>query len=206
MTRKIGLEAIVLLDQGLRIYWTVGLTLLCENILTAFLLVSRMFHPSGRIHSPFHTWAKNPLPPTNKAKYKMGLKRSHEDSHGHETMHPSRQATLQPQSKSHPRKKPRRFEPPTFNSKSVNPLKKKIRDISRLLDRSDNLPADVRLSNERALKAYQQDLLAAEQERRRQKMIKKYHMVRFFGELSRPASIKRSLNVARKRDRRQRDC
>ena len=58
------------------------------------------------------------------------------------------------------------------------------------------MPADVRLSNERALKAYQQDLLAAEQERRRQKMIKKYHMVRFFGKLSRPASVIRSLTFA----------
>ncbi|KZF22217.1 hypothetical protein L228DRAFT_283385 [Xylona heveae TC161] len=63
---------------------------------------------------------------------------------------------------------------------SVNGLKKKIRDVSRLLERSENLRADIRIEYERALAASKHELATAEADRRRQKMIKKYHMVRFF--------------------------
>ena len=48
------------------------------------------------------------------------------------------------------------------------------------MERADDLPADVRIENERALAAYEQELVAALAEKTRQKMIKKYHMVRFF--------------------------
>lgn len=64
---------------------------------------------------------------------------------------------------------------------SVNAIKTKIRDIRRQLERVDNLPADVRVQNERSLAFYQKGLAVAEVEKRRHKMIKKYHMVRFFG-------------------------
>ncbi len=84
-----------------------------------------------------------------------------------------------------PAKKPRRFEPPTYkkqaNASSVNAIKKRIRDVTRRLEHSEDLPADVKLEDERALAAYQQELFSAEGEKIRQKMIKKYHMVRFFG-------------------------
>ena len=66
-------------------------------------------------------------------------------------------------------------------STSVNHLKGKIRDVARTLDRSKNLPADVRVEKERALAAYKLDLENAEHEKRKHQMIKKYHMVRFFG-------------------------
>lgn len=58
-------------------------------------------------------------------------------------------------------------------------VKKKIRDIQRLL-RKDNLPADVRHENERALKALQVDLDNTQARLRAAKNAKKYHMVRFF--------------------------
>ena len=67
------------------------------------------------------------------------------------------------------------------HASSVNAIKKRIRDVSRRLERADDLPANVRLDDERALAAYEQELAAAEVEKNRQKMIKKYHMVRFFG-------------------------
>jgi len=63
---------------------------------------------------------------------------------------------------------------------SVNPIKSKIRDVTRLLERSENLPADVRIEKERALAGYKQDLEKATREKKRQQMITKYHMVRFF--------------------------
>ena len=53
--------------------------------------------------------------------------------------------------------------------------------MKRTLDRSENLPADVRVEKERALAGYKLDLEKAEYEKRKQQMIKKYHMVRFFG-------------------------
>jgi hypothetical protein len=42
------------------------------------------------------------------------------------------------------------------------------------------------MDNERALASYKLELADAMDEQRRQKMIKKYHMVRFFGEIFRP--------------------
>ena len=63
---------------------------------------------------------------------------------------------------------------------SVNSLKSKIRDVTRLLEHSTNLPAGVKVEKERALAGYKQDLEHALQDRDRQKMISKYHKVRFF--------------------------
>ncbi|KAI9846918.1 MAG: 18S rRNA maturation protein [Thelocarpon superellum] len=68
----------------------------------------------------------------------------------------------------------------THAPSAINPLRKKVRDLTRLLQRSDSLPADVRVQHERALAEYQQDLQLATDEKRRQKIIRKYHMVRFF--------------------------
>lgn len=54
-----------------------------------------------------------------------------------------------------------------------------MRDIERLLKKKD-LPADVRVDNERALKALKFELRNKEIQNKTQKMAKKYHMVRFF--------------------------
>ena len=58
-------------------------------------------------------------------------------------------------------------------------IKKKIRDIERLL-RKDTLGADIRLENERALKALRVELEEAQSRLKERKTAKKYHMVRFF--------------------------
>ncbi len=68
-----------------------------------------------------------------------------------------------------------------LKSISINRLKAKIRDTTRLLSRAEKLPADVRIEKERALAGYQYDLERASKEKRKKQMIKKYHMVRFFG-------------------------
>ena len=66
------------------------------------------------------------------------------------------------------------------NTKAINPIKSKIRDLTRLLAHSGHLPAGVRIEKERALAGYKQDLEHALMEKHRHRMISKYHMVRFF--------------------------
>ena len=114
----------------------------------------------------------------------MGPKRKHQDPEPQEAVHASRQFQVYGNNPK-PVKKPRRTEPPIYkkqaHASSVNAIKKRMRDVTRKLERSEDLPANVRIEDERALGAYQQELAAAEAEKIRQKMIKRYHMVRFFG-------------------------
>lgn len=63
---------------------------------------------------------------------------------------------------------------------SVNELKRRIRDVKRLLNRLD-LPADARIVQERALAGYERDLAEETARRKRSEMIKRYHFVRFLG-------------------------
>lgn len=63
---------------------------------------------------------------------------------------------------------------------SVNELKKRIRDVKRLLNKQD-LSADARVLQERALAGYEEDLTEELVRRERSQMIKKYHFVRFLG-------------------------
>lgn len=114
----------------------------------------------------------------------MAPKRKHQDSEPQASVHASRQFQVYGNNPK-PAKKPRRTELPVYkkqaHASSVNAIKKRIRDVTRKLERSEDLPANVRIEDERALAAYQQELVAAEAEKIRQKMIKRYHMVRFFG-------------------------
>ncbi|KAI4169222.1 MAG: hypothetical protein LQ348_007319 [Seirophora lacunosa] len=66
------------------------------------------------------------------------------------------------------------------SSVSVNALKSKIRDVNRVLEHAQRLPLEVRIEKERALAGYRQDLEKAQHEKEKQRMIKRYHMVRFF--------------------------
>ncbi|CAI7587472.1 unnamed protein product [Penicillium glandicola] len=61
---------------------------------------------------------------------------------------------------------------------SINDLKKRIRDVKRLLNKMD-LSADARILQERALAGYEQDLVDETTRRERSSLIKKYHFVRF---------------------------
>ncbi|KAL9576143.1 MAG: hypothetical protein Q9212_007346 [Teloschistes hypoglaucus] len=82
-----------------------------------------------------------------------------------------------------PKKKQRKTpQAASMHSKSisVNAVKSKIRDVSRVLDHAQDLPMDVRIEKQRALVGYKQDLEKAQKAKERQRMIKKYHMVRFF--------------------------
>jgi hypothetical protein len=66
--------------------------------------------------------------------------------------------------------------------RSVNSLKTRRRDLKRLLEHAEKLPAGLRIEHERELAACKIQIDAAEEDARRSQMIKKYHMVRFFGE------------------------
>ncbi|SCU98659.1 LAMI_0F15742g1_1 [Lachancea mirantina] len=63
----------------------------------------------------------------------------------------------------------------------ANKVKKKIREIQRLLQKKkDVLPDTVLIEKERTLEALQLELESAELRKKQQKNAKKYHMVRFF--------------------------
>jgi hypothetical protein len=64
---------------------------------------------------------------------------------------------------------------------TVNWTKKRARDIERLLQKSENLPATRQNELERELASLQKRLSDDKEKKHRNMMIKKYHMVRFFG-------------------------
>ncbi|PLB45675.1 hypothetical protein P170DRAFT_414102 [Aspergillus steynii IBT 23096] len=78
------------------------------------------------------------------------------------------------------------------NYPSVNELKKRIRDVKRLLNKVD-LPADARIVQERALAGYEKDLEDENSRRDRSKMIKKYHFVRFLDRKTATKDVNRLL-------------
>ena len=65
---------------------------------------------------------------------------------------------------------------------SVNTIKNQIFHLNRQL--KQDLPADIRVEKERALAGYERDLELAIEEGKKDEMISKYHMVRFFGNYS----------------------
>lgn len=111
----------------------------------------------------------------------MSTKRKYDHSDDQPAIHASRLSQV-PSNNPPPWKKPRKTQTPTSDgTSSVHVIKKRMRDVTRKL-RSDNLPADIRVENERALAAYEQELEVVQAEKIKKKMISKYHMVRFFGE------------------------
>ncbi|KAJ5590488.1 hypothetical protein N7450_004460 [Penicillium hetheringtonii] len=75
---------------------------------------------------------------------------------------------------------------------SVNELKRRIRDVKRLLNKKD-LPADARVVQERALAGYEEDLAEETARRERSQMISKYHFVRFLDRKTADKQLKRLL-------------
>ncbi|MCJ1432215.1 18S rRNA maturation protein [Xylographa pallens] len=95
-------------------------------------------------------------------------------------VHPSRKPNISGHANKRHRSNP--YDNGVYPShQSANTLKSKIRDLIRLLDHSTDLPADVRIEKERALTGYRADLEGVQDEKRKADMIKRYHMVRFFG-------------------------
>lgn len=68
---------------------------------------------------------------------------------------------------------------------TLNWTKKRIRTIERCLHRDGHLPDHVRRELERELDSHRQTVDRAAEEKKRKDMIRRYHMIRFFGETSR---------------------
>ena len=112
----------------------------------------------------------------------MPGKRKFKDVDPQPVIHESRRVQIYGE-RSKPAKKAKKIDfEERKQTSAVNDLKKHIRDLRRKLERVTNLPADVRAEDERALAAYEQELTLAEQKKTRDACIKKWHMVRFFGE------------------------
>lgn len=97
-----------------------------------------------------------------------------------------------------PGKGPHKFKPKRTKTEedgpSISDLKSRIRNLRRLLEHVETvekhkMPAGVRIERERELEACEHELAekiaAAKEYERRNKMIGKYHHVRFFGECTR---------------------
>lgn len=67
---------------------------------------------------------------------------------------------------------------------SVNKMKKRVRDIERQFANGVELPADVQQNLERELAHCKRQVEDLQYKKKRNKMISKYHKVRFFGTLS----------------------
>lgn len=113
----------------------------------------------------------------------MPSKRKHHEVDPQAGVHASRRIQVYGD-KPKPSKKARQTESPLKeHTATVNSIKKQIRDIRRRLARLDNLPANIRADDERALAAYEQELAEAEAAKVYQRNLQRFHMVRFFGKL-----------------------
>ncbi|KAH0541358.1 hypothetical protein FGG08_004196 [Glutinoglossum americanum] len=122
----------------------------------------------------------------------MGIKRSHDQISGEDSslVHPSRQPLFSPSYlPPPPRKKIRtrikkpKVKGPKASRSGPMPLhqvKKRVRDLGRLLKHAEDMPADVRMENERALGACSQELAARKAENSRLRLDKRYRQVKFF--------------------------
>ena len=178
------------------------------------MLISRVLVASSdkRYRSPIRSAQSKIIPTPNHLSphilATMSGKRSRDQLEG---IHESRQTQLYEDGAiKMPAQKKRREGPPKIrkqlHASSVNAVKKRIRDVTRLLNRGDDLPADVRRENERALEAYKQELNEADEEKVRQQMIKKYHMVRFFGMLLHELTPFGYPLMALQRSKRRQEC
>lgn len=92
--------------------------------------------------------------------------------------HPDRSES--PTAAAPPSKKKPHPQKQELDRPSVNELKKQIRNARRLLAR-DDLPADSRIIQERALAGFEKELEEETRRRQRSEMIGRYHFVRFLG-------------------------
>ncbi|WPG98624.1 Hypothetical protein R9X50_00141700 [Acrodontium crateriforme] len=113
------------------------------------------------------------------------------------SIHPSRQEQV-PVDRS---RKRRKVLPPTHTSgvgksfkkaHTVNDLKSKVRSLRRLLEHSENLPANVRVEKERALQSAQFELEMEQLAKKRSDIIGRYHKVRFFDRQKATKRLKRA--------------
>ena len=91
------------------------------------------------------------------------------------------------------KQKPNNAGPQSFKkAHPVNELKSQVRSLKRLLERNDDLPADVRVEKERALQNALHDLEETQRAKTRSDMIGRYHKIRFFDRQKATKRLKRA--------------
>ena len=75
---------------------------------------------------------------------------------------------------------------------TVNDLKSRVRDLSRLLEHNADLPATVRVEKERALQSARYELEEEVKAKKRSDLIGRWHKVRFFDRQKGPKRLKRA--------------
>lgn len=107
-------------------------------------------------------------------------------------VHPSRQDQV-PDEPRRKRQKPEHASSKSFKkAHPVNDLKSQVRSLKRLLERNDDLPANVRVEKERALQSAQHELEETQRAKKRSEMIGKYHKIRFFDRQKATKRLKRA--------------
>jgi hypothetical protein len=108
-------------------------------------------------------------------------------------VHPSRQEQV-PTEPNRKRQKPNHLSGGKSFKKAhpINDLKSQVRSLRRLLEHNDDLPANVRVEKERALKSAQHELEETLKAKKRSEMIARYHKVRFFDRQKATKRLKRA--------------
>ena len=106
-------------------------------------------------------------------------------------VHPSRREQVpgEPQRKKH---KPEHGTKSFKKAHPVNELKTQIRSLQRLLRNKDDLPANIQIEKERALQTARHELQQSQDAEKRNKMIARYHKIRFFDRQKATKRLKRA--------------
>lgn len=107
-------------------------------------------------------------------------------------VHPSRHEQV-PEEPRRKRQKPDNIGGKSFKkAHTVNDIKSQIRSLKRLLEHNEDLPANIRVEKERALRTAQHELLETQRAQQKSDMIARYHKVRFFDRQKATKRLKRA--------------
>ncbi|KAI7355183.1 hypothetical protein KC354_g10875 [Hortaea werneckii] len=108
------------------------------------------------------------------------------------SVHPSRHAQV-PEEPRRKKQKPNNLGRKSFKkAHTVNDLKSQVRSLRRLLEHSDDLPPNIRIEKERALRTAQHELDEEQRAKKRSDMIGRWHKIRFLDRQKATKRLKRA--------------
>ncbi|KAI7341307.1 hypothetical protein KC315_g193 [Hortaea werneckii] len=108
------------------------------------------------------------------------------------SVHPSRHAQV-PEEPRRKKQKPDNLGKKSFKkAHTVNDLKSQVRSLRRMLEHNDDLPPNVRIEKERALRTAQHELDEEQRAKKRSDMIGRWHKIRFFDRQKATKRLKRA--------------
>ncbi|RMY95417.1 hypothetical protein D0862_08757 [Hortaea werneckii] len=108
------------------------------------------------------------------------------------SVHPSRHAQV-PEEPRRKKQKPNNLGKKSFKkAHTVNDLKSQVRSLRRLLEHNDDLPPNIRIEKERALRTAQHELDEEQRAKKRSDMIGRWHKIRFFDRQKATKRLKRA--------------